>query len=238
MAGLQTIQIIGVVGVLSYAVARFAARSGWFRYHRFSLLAIPRTGMPAMPRNYRVCRLSAADLADHVIDIGPDIQASRFAQGLECLGCFTPSGELAGVIWLGRSHHIDDDVALQFSFDDDCCWDTGLWIAPEYRIGRAFPALWAGVAEWMGNHGYDWSVGRIADYNIGSLLPHRRLNARELGSVAVFRFGRWQFCWPASPRWVAADRDVARLVISPASGPSGSTGPVRDDPASVNHAIG
>lgn len=213
MAGLQTIQIIGVVGVLSYAIARLAARSGWFSYHRFEILAIPRSGMPKMPRNYCVRTLAASDLVDMVIDVDSDVQAMRFGQGLECLGCFAPSGQLAGVIWLGVDDHRDDDVAVQFDLSDDCCWDTGLWIAPEHRMSRAFPAIWAGVADWMAQRRLDWSVSRIADYNIGSLLPHRRMAARELGGIAVFRFGHWQYCWQGRPRWVHCDRHVAHLLI-------------------------
>src|SRR3546814_15141719 len=39
----------------------------------------------------------------------------------------------------------------------------------------------------------DWSMSRIADYNLVSLGSHRRMRAREIGQVAALKLGAWQF---------------------------------------------
>lgn len=207
MPALQTIQIIGVAGLLSYAVARVATRTGWFKFHRYALIATPRAALPAMPRGYDVRALDAASLASYVIDAGPDVQARRFAQGLLCFGAFDARERLTGVIWVTRaSAYCEDEVAVTFSYGESGCWDTGLWIAPEYRLTRAFAALWAGVGAWMDEVGVTQSFSRVADYNIGSLLPHRRLGARDLGHMLVMRFGGWQWCWRTRPRLIHVNR--------------------------------
>ena len=56
MPSISTIQMLGIAGMLSYAVARFAARAGMLGYNRYTLVAVPVEGMPAMPRGFRVDR--------------------------------------------------------------------------------------------------------------------------------------------------------------------------------------
>lgn len=221
MPAIQTLQLIGAVGVLSYAAARLATRTGWFTFHRYALLATPRANLPAIPRGYSVRELNMQSLAAHVIDAGSETQARRFAQELICLGAFDAKARLVGVIWMGAGEHYDEDeVAVRFHFGAGGCWDTGLWIAPEYRLSRAFAALWAGAGAWMAANGAVHSFSRIADYNIGSLLPHRRLGALALGHMLVLRFGRWQWCWRVRPRLMRVDRVPPALCTLVVNGTS------------------
>jgi hypothetical protein len=92
-----TLQMLGVAGVLSYAAARFAAKAGVLGYNRYMLVSVPVAGMPAMPRGFRVEEMTAAQLSAHDIDVSPEVQQARFAQGLTCLAAFNPKGQLVGV---------------------------------------------------------------------------------------------------------------------------------------------
>jgi hypothetical protein len=194
--------MLGVAGLLSYAAARLAARAGMLGYNRYSLVAVPVEGMPKMPRGFRVDYLDADALAQHQIDIPIEVQATRFAQGLVCLGAFNSKNELVGVNWIGRGPFVEDEVHVRFSVPNDAGWDTGLWVRPEHRLGRGFAALWAGTAEWLQGQGCAWSMSRIADYNLPSILSHKRMGGVIVGHVTAVRFFRWQWMAEGRPRLV------------------------------------
>ena len=208
-------KVIGTIGLASYAIAFVCANRRHLAYHRFKLVAVPAAGLPAMPRGYAWRRLGRADLAAHTIDVGPEVQAARFAAGLECLGVFGRSGELVGVSWIGASDHEDPLFGLRYQLPPGTAWDTGLWVPEDKRMTRAFAALWGAIGEWLEAEGLAWTMSSIADYNVASLTAHRRLGARELRSVAVLRIGRLQLSLGARPflRWrgAAAAAPVVRL---------------------------
>jgi hypothetical protein len=197
-----TIQLLGLTGLLSYAAARLAARAGVFGYNRYTLVAVPVEGMPKMPRGFHVQTLDAATLAQHEIDVSPDVQASRFAQGLVCLGAFNAKDELIGVNWIGAGPFVEDEVHVRFSVPANAAWDTGLWVRPEHRLGRGFAALWAGTADWLRAEGLASSISRIADYNLPSILSHRRMGALTAGHITAIRVLRWQWMADGKPRLV------------------------------------
>lgn len=194
--------MLGLAGVLSYAAARFAARAGMLGYNRYTLVAVPVGGMPKMPRGFRIEQLDGRLLASHQIDVPAEVQHARFAQGLTCLGAFNAKGELVGVNWVGKGPFLEDEVHVRFSVPADAGWDTGLWVRPEHRLGRGFAALWAGTAEWLHEQGLAWSMSRIADYNLASILSHRRMGAVTVGHITAIRFFRWQWMAEGHPRWI------------------------------------
>ena len=202
MAGMQTLQMLGAIGAASYLAARLARASGKAAFHRYVIVAQPRAGLPPMPRGFRVAELRAEELAGHNIDIGPAVAARRFAEGLTCLGAFDAKDRLTGLIWLREQSHLEDEVAVRFVVPAATCWDTGLWIAPDARLGRTFAALWAGVATWMEPRGLRHSLSRVSDYNLAALNAHRRMGASELAHHTFIRFGNWQWCRTARPRLV------------------------------------
>ena len=202
MPSVSTIQMLGVVGLMSYAAARFAARAGMVGYNRYSLVAVPVAGMPKMPRGFRVEVLDAASLAQHKIDVSSEVQATRFAQGLVCLGAFNAKNDLVGVNWVGCGPFVEDEVHVRFSVPANAGWDTGLWVRPEHRLGRGFAALWAGTADWLQGQGLSWSISRIADYNLPSILSHKRMGGIVVGHVTALRFFRWQWMAKGRPRMV------------------------------------
>lgn len=201
-SALHTIQLLGVATVASYAIGRLAVRSGLLVYYRYAIIATPRSAMPAMPAGFQVRALMPAELSTHSIDAPARVQHDRFAQGMTCLGAFNKSGALVGVTWLAAGGLVEDDVNVRFVVPDGCCWDTGLWIAPRYRLSRAFAALWAGTAEWMAANGLEHSYSRIADYNLPSILSHKRMGAVTLGYHSFIKIGRWQYSNATRPRFV------------------------------------
>ncbi len=216
MAGMHTIQMLGLIGASSYFAARVARASGKAAFHRYAILAQPRTGLPAMPRRFRVAQLSAAELARFSVDADPIVQARRFAAGLTCLAAFDAKDRLTGLIWLRDAAYQEDEVAVRFVLPPQCCWDTGLWIAPEHRMGRSFAALWAGVAAWMAVRGLTHSLSRISDYNLPALKAHRRMDAVVLAHHSFAQIGGWQWCRTARPRLVRlGQRREAVLDLAP-----------------------
>lgn len=211
---LQTLQILGVAGVASYALARVAVRSGLLAFYRYAIVATPQQRMPTMPKAYVVRSIDPAELARHSIDAPPKVQADRFAQGMTCLGAFNGKDELVGVTWLIEGGLIEDDVRVRFEVPERCCWDTGLWIAPAHRLSRAFAAIWAGTALWMAERGLAHSVSRIADYNLASILSHRRMGAVTLGHHSFMKIAGWQYSWSTRPRLLRiGEGKAARLPI-------------------------
>lgn len=217
MPAWQTVQMLGALGALSYVAARVARASGVAALHRYVVVAQPRDRLPAMPAGYRVETMTPAALAGHTVDASPQVQAARFAGGLTCLAAFNRKGVLTGVVWLCGHRYDEDEVQVRFLLPDGCCWDTGLWIAPQYRLTRAYAALWAGAAEWMERNGYGHSLSRISDYNLAALHPHRRMGARVLSRHTFVRLGRWQWSFGTRPRLVRIAGGVPDLDLRKAA---------------------
>lgn len=221
---MHTIQMLGLIGAASYLAARAARGMGTLAWHRYAILAQPRAGLPVMPRGYAVRELAAAELAGlaqegQAVDASAAVRAERFAAGLTCLGVFDRRAALTGLVWLGQGTYREDEVAVRFVIPPRCCWDTGLWIAPEHRMGRSFAALWAGVGQWMDARGLGHSLSRVADYNLPALTAHRRMGAQVLSRRSFLRIGGWQWAGEAQPRLVrlgpagaAAELDLGPLA--------------------------
>lgn len=200
-----SLKMLGVAGVLSYAAARLAAKAGVIGYSRLALVSVPLSGMPAMPRGFIVREMTPIALSRHAIDVPPSVQADRFAQGLTCLGAFNTKQDLVGVTWVGVGAYTENVVHVRFAIPGNAAWDCGLWIAPQFRLGRGFAALWAGTAEWMRRHDRQCSVSWISDFNLPSLLSHRRMGAQTISHLTAFRFFCWQFISNSKPRLIRTD---------------------------------
>lgn len=192
-------KVIGAIGLASYAVAYACARLRHVSYHRFKVVAVPASGLPSMPRGYTWRSLPPQELAEHTIDVGPEVQARRFEGGLECLGVFDRSGALVGVTWLGRRSYDEDGFGLRYLLPSQAAWDTGLWVPHDKRMTRAFSAIWAAIGEWLRREGLQWTMSSIVDYNIASILSHRRLGAHVLRWFVVVRLGKLQVTFGAFP---------------------------------------
>ncbi|MBL0924601.1 MAG: hypothetical protein IBJ12_09090 [Sphingomonadaceae bacterium] len=215
MPDIASLKLLGLAGVVSYAAARLAAKAGMIGYSRCLLVAVPLSNMPAMPGGFRVIPLTLDQLATHSIDIPPSVQKARFDQGMTCLGAFNRRDELVGVTWVGKGPFQEDIIHVRFAVPPDAAWDTGLWIAPRHRLGRGFAALWAGTADWLRENNRQWSTSWIADYNLPSLLSHKRMGAKTLGHILILRFFRWQYMAQGEPRLVRLSGPPANHNVQP-----------------------
>jgi hypothetical protein len=212
MGIIGTIRTLGPATALSYAAARAGSASASVDWHRYRIISVPRTAMPAMPRGHGARLLAAGELAAVPIDVSPAVQRQRFDAGLVCLAAF--AGEtLVAVNWLARGSHDEDEVRVRYLLPADAAWDTGLWIPPERRLGRAFAAIWAGTAAWLAEAGLQRSMSRIADYNVQSLTAHRRMGGAEVASLACLRVGSAQLALPASPALTTARGETPVLDL-------------------------
>lgn len=215
MPDIVSLKMLGIAGVLSYAAARLATKAGIVGYRRFAMVLVPLEEMPDMPRGFTVRELTPDALSRLTIDVPQTVQAGRFAQGLACLGAFNLKGELVGVTWVGTGPYIETLVHVRFAVPSDAAWDTGLWIAPAHRLGRGFAALWAGTAEWMRANGRSCSISWIADYNLPSLLSHKRMGAVTLRRIIIVRIFRWQYIAEGRPRIVKiASNQPADILLA------------------------
>lgn len=207
MPDIASLKFLGLAGIISYAAARLASKAGMLGYSRLMLVAVPVSGMPEMPKGYRVSAIDPESLLNHVIDIPAEVQRLRFAQRMTCLAAYNRKDELVGITWVGGGPFNEDAMPIRFHVPDNAAWDAGLWITPRHRLGRGFAALWAGTASWLRTNDKDWSMSWIADYNLPSLLSHQRMGAVTIGRVLTFRFFRWHYIAKGRPRLVRLDTD-------------------------------
>lgn len=161
-----------------------------------------------MPKGFSWRMMNAAELASVAIDVGPDIQAQRFAAGLQCLAVLDRKNELAGVAWVGKRPYEEMHLRVRFVLPPRAAWDTGLWVPEDKRMGRAFSAVWAAMKLWLHHEGLAWTMSTIADYNIRSILAHRRLGSVDVGHVTVLRVGSLQITFGARPLLSVAGRSA------------------------------
>lgn len=206
-------KVIGSIGLASYAIAHICAKLRHVDYHRFKVVAVPRQSLPQMPRGYSWRDLSPGEVAKLGIDVGPKVQADRFAQGLHCIAVFDRKGDLAGVSWLAKGAGREDHFGVAFDLPPHCAWDTGLWVPEDKRMGRAFAAVWGAIGLWLDRNGLHWTLSGIADYNIPSILSHRRLGAVHVRTLVVARLGRYQLTLGSRP-FLHLTRKPARLRLS------------------------
>lgn len=194
-------KIIGMTGMASYALARICSKQKVIIYNRYKVIRVAADNLPDMPRGYSSRELSPEELSNYTIDAKPEFQAKRFASGLCCIGVFDRAEELIGVTWLARHTHEEEGLYVTYRLPDNAAWDTGMWIRKDKRMGRAFSAVSAAIKQWLQREGLEWSMSSIADYNIPSILAHRRLGSTRMQFVTVVRVGRVQLTFGARPNF-------------------------------------
>lgn len=221
-------KIIGTIGLASYAVAVISTKLRFVSYQRFKVVAVRGDGLPAMPRGYAWRVLDPDELRHHAIDVGPEVQRERFAEGFECLAVFDRNDALVGVTWLARGSRDDRHFRVRFELPPGAAWDTGLWVPAEKRMTRAFSAVWAAVGDWLRREGLDCTMSTIADYNVASIAAHRRLGARELRTIAVIRCGPIQLTFGGAPFLRLGKRSRWPRLALPMPGGRGDRGRAAD----------
>ncbi|MFC3713850.1 hypothetical protein ACFOMD_14835 [Sphingoaurantiacus capsulatus] len=198
MGWAETYRALGPKGFASYAAARLAAALPGVDFHRYQLIAVPRSGMPPMPRGFEARGMTDAEIAAADLELSAATIAFRRGQGMTCLGAYRDD-RLLGVTWLTDGPFDEDEVAVRFVPPPGAAWDTGLFVLPSERGGRAFAVLWAGTAAWLAERGLDWSMSRMSDYKDGPWRAHARMGAQRLDTLTALRIGGRQWLFGAKP---------------------------------------
>lgn len=210
---MATLRTLGPRRFASYAVLRATAPLPNVAYLRYLLIAVPRGAMPAMPRGHHVRTLTYGEIAAAAIELSATTIDFRLGQGMSCLGAFR-GDRLLGVTWLTEGGFDEDELPVRFEPPPGAAWDTGLYVRPEERGGRAFAALWAGTSAWLAERGLNWSMSRITDYNEASRRAHSRMMARSVGALTALRLGRHQWAIGASPCYFRiGDQSYKRPIV-------------------------
>jgi GNAT superfamily N-acetyltransferase len=173
----------GVLYVAGRAVER--ATRGQCRLFKYHFVAQPVPERPAAtsqrPAQIRVYRVSGTEDIVASFPRPPEVIARRFADGAACFVA-ERNGVLIGFIWLKLDRYEEDEVRCDYVLDSarGIAWDFDAWVAPEFRLTRAFVNLWEAANEYLRRHGCRWSASRISAFNPVSLASHRRLGAVRL----------------------------------------------------------
>ncbi len=120
----------------------------------------------------------------------PEVIARRFADGADCMVA-ERAGKLVGYLWVKRHSYQEDEVRCTYVLvpPDALAWDFDVYIAPEFRISRAFSQLWSAGHRFLRDRGCQWSISRISAFNANSLVSHERLGIVHLASGVFVALG-------------------------------------------------
>ena len=187
-----SVQSLGWSNGLLYLLARglSTATGGWARlikYH-FMVQPVPEAPLPALPKSSktRVYQVSPADDIIRKFPRPAPVISRRFADGAVCFVAVNAEN-LVGFIWIRLDRYDEDEVRCLYLLDPagTIAWDFDAYIAPEFRMSRAFVQLWEAANEFLRGRGYGWTASRISAFNAMSLAAHKRFGA-ERRHTAVF----------------------------------------------------
>jgi len=221
-----------------YAISRALERttSGRCRLFKYYFVAQP---VPDRPRatsqrivQIKVYRVSGTEDIVAAFPRPPEVIARRFADGAVCFVA-ERNGVLVGFIWIKLDRYEEDEVRCDYLLDSarGVAWDFDAWVAPEFRMTRAFVHLWEAANQYLRQHGCRWSASRISAFNPVSLASHSRLGAVRQHSGVFLAIGPLQLalfsCRPYFHFGIGAG-SRPRLTFAP---PAVSQNSGRDDAA-------
>ena len=200
---------------LLYAVGRALERAtrGRCRIFKYYFVAQPvpeaAHAMPRRPAQIRVYRVSETDRIVGDFPRPQEVIARRFADGAACFVA-ERDGVLVGFIWLKLERYEEDEVRCDYVLDPagGIAWDFDAWVAPEFRMTRAFVHLWEAANEYLRGHGCRWTASRISAFNPVSLASHRRLGAVRLHAGVFLVGGGSQLALFSRPPFVHLSLDA------------------------------
>jgi hypothetical protein len=199
----------GLVNGLLYLVDRALARATRGRCHLtkyyFVAQPVPEQPLTAASRatQTRVFRVSGIEDIISTFPRPPEVIARRFADGAVCFVA-ERDGSLVGFIWIKRERYDEDTVRCEYVLDatQGIAWDFDAWVAPEFRMTRAFVQLWEAANRYLRQCGCRWSGSRISAFNSLSLASHRRLGAIRLSTGLFLSVGSAQLALFSAPPYV------------------------------------
>ena len=201
---------------LLYVVARvLAAGSPNVGLHAYDIVAQPVSDEEPKLLHYVELRRNA-----HELDSMPPsaaVKQARFDQGAIALAVYRQDRYI-GYVWLSFDRYDEDEVRCTYELprSPKAAFDFDVYVFPEYRMGRAFAAVWQAANTFLRAHGVRQSYSRISRFNLASLRAHTRLGARRVGRATFLRVGCLQLM-VATPRrielsWTDAQRPVLQVA--------------------------
>ena len=164
---------------------------------RYALVAQPVPDKPWLPGRRGaaivVREVAPGDPALDAMPLSPAVLAYRWGQGAVCLGAFQEE-RMIGCLWFCLEAYEEDEVRCCFVPQPAAAtaWDFDVYLQPEHRLGFGFLRLWDAGNAYLRDRGIAWSCSRISVFNRASVLAHRRMGARELGTVTFLKLGCFQ----------------------------------------------
>ena len=192
----QNVRELGVVNGLIATFARALDRLSGGRCRLFKYYFVAQPVAPASHAHARrVGKIRIYRAAPHDAIIAefprpPHIISRRFADGSQCLVA-EHAGTLVGFLWIKHEQYDEDEVRCRYRLraEDGLAWDYDAYIAPEYRMTRAFAQLWAAAHDMLREQQCAWTISRISAFSAASLASHRRLGMVRLFSGLFLQLG-------------------------------------------------
>lgn len=178
--------------------------SGSLRLYKYNLIGQPVAKVSLLPPGRgRKIEIRLVQPHDEITRQFPRPAAAiqaRFEQGAKCLVAFK-DGQFVGFLWLLLGSYQEDEVRARFTPlpPKQAAWDFDVYVAPDFRLGLAFPRLWDEANRLLTGNDIQWSCSRISAFNAGSLGAHARLGTVSLGNAIFFCAGRWQITFASIP---------------------------------------
>lgn len=112
----------------------------------------------------------------------------RFRQKTACL-LGTKGDQVVSCAWFAYQTYEEDEVWCRYDFSrsPESVWDYDIFVAPPYRMGRAFHLTWQSAAAALHAAGYRRTLSRISAYNPNSIKSHEKLGALRCGSAMYLK---------------------------------------------------
>lgn len=181
---------VNSLGVANGLLATFAraldrATGGRCRLFKYYFVAQPvpshRSSAVERPSKTRTYRTSVADTIIQQSPRPAPAIAKRFADGAVC-HVAAQGSRLVGFIWIQRDSYDEDEVKCHYVLQPSTAlaWDFDAYVAPEFRMSRAFSQLWDAANAYLRDLGCRWTISRISAFNAESLRSHKRLGLVHL----------------------------------------------------------
>lgn len=136
----------------------------------------------------RVYRVEPGDAIVAQFPRPAHVIARRFAEGAACFVARSQD-RFAGFIWLKLDGYEEDEVRCRYvpAPVGATAWDYDVYVAPDFRMSRAFLRLWDAANDYLRTNGVSWTLSRISMFNPSSLGAHDRLGIRPVGKAIFIR---------------------------------------------------
>ena len=196
----ESVTSLGAANGLLATFARSLDRAsgGRCRLFKYYFVAQPvpahRSVVAGRPSKTRIYRASAEDGIIQQAPRPPQNIAKRFADGAVCYVA-EQANKLVGFIWIKQDDYHEDEVRCHYVLRpaNQLAWDFDAYVAPEFRMSRAFAQLWEAANEYLREHDFRWTISRISAFNATSLASHKRLGIVHLHTGFFVVLGPLQF---------------------------------------------